>query len=305
MKIFVTGATGYIGGSVADRLIKAGHQVVGLVRSTEGAAKLAGRGIEPRAGSLDDDEVVAAEARQADAVINAASSDHARVVSTILEALAGTSKTFVQTSGSSIVGDKAMGEPGGRIYHDDTPLTPLPEKAGRVAIDRSVLAAADRGVRSVVLCPCLIYGEGRGVHRESIQVPWLIELAKREGVPRHVGRGENIWSHVHIDDVADAYHLALEHAGAGSFFFLENGEASYRSVAESIGRMLDQGERTEPLAIDEAIQIWGAEAAHFAFGSNSRVRSEKARTLLGWRPSGPALFDEIERGYYRRVHAHI
>ncbi len=300
MNVFVTGATGYIGGSVAERLKADGHQILGLVRSREGADKLQGRGIEPVIGSLDDLEPLREAARRADAVINAASSDHPFVVSTILPVLEGTGKAFLQTSGSSVVGDMASGEPTDRVY-DELPEQPHPAKSGRVAIDRAVLSASERGVRSVVLCPSMIYGEGRGLHWDSIQIPWMIELAREFGIARHIGRGENIWSHVHIDDVAEAYSLALDQAPAGSFFFLEAGEASYRQIAGAIGRMLDLGDQTEAWPLQEAIHRWGPEAAHFAFGSNSRVRSDQIRRVLGWTPKGPSLLEEIEAGYYRRM----
>ncbi len=172
-----------------------------------------------------------------------------------------------------------------------------------MALDRSICEAARRGVRSVVLCPCLIYGEGRGVNRESVQVPRLIEEGKRTGVVPYIGRGENRWSHVHIQDVADAYLLALERSPAGSFLFLENGAASFREMAESIARMLGQACRAGSISLEEAIRLWGTGGAILSMGSNSRVRAEKARRVLGWAPKGPSLWEEIERGYYRRAHS--
>ncbi len=300
MNVLVTGATGYIGGSVSQRLMADGHHIIGLVRSQQGADRLSERGIEPVLGSLNDLGVVREAARRADAVVNAADSDHPFVVSTILPVLEGTGKAFLQTSGSSVVGDMAAGEPTERVY-DDLPENPAAAKAGRVAIDQAVLAAAKRGVRSVVLCPSMIYGEGQGIHRDSIQVPWMIELAKECGVARHIGRGDNVWSHVHIDDVAEAYALALNEGSAGSFFFLESGEESFRHIASAIGRMLGYGDRTEAWPLEEAIRRWGPEAAHFAFDSNSRVRSSHIRKVLGWMPKGPSLLSEIEHGYYRRL----
>lgn len=112
-------------------------------------------------------------------------------------------------------------------------------------------------------------------------VPWLIELARKSGVARYIDSGENIWSYVHIDDVVDLYLLAMQHAPAGSFFFVENGEATMKSVAEAINRMLGMSGRTASMSLNEAIQEWDPEATHFAFGSNSRVRETKARKMLG------------------------
>jgi len=299
MKVFLTGATGYIGGSVAAKLLTTGHQVIGLVRSEEGAKALQVRGIEPLIGSLTDHDLLIKVTHSCDGVINAADSDNPWVVTTLLPVLAGSGKLFIQTSGSSIVGDKAAGKPSEQVFHEDIPLQPLVEKVGRVAIDKQVLTAAQQGVRSIVLCHSLIYGQGHGIHQDSIQVPWLINLAKKRGVACHIGRGENIWSHVHIDDVANLYLLVMEQAPAGSFFFVENGEATMKSLAEAISRLLGLGGATESLSLDEAIQEWGPEAAHFAFGSNSRVRATKARKMLGWNPQGPALLEDIESGSYR------
>jgi nucleoside-diphosphate-sugar epimerase len=296
MKFFLTGATGYIGGTVALRLIAAGHEIIGLARSADGGDKLKRLGVEPVLGSLADRDLLAATARRTDGVINAANSDNRDIIEAVLPVLRGSGKVFLQTSGSSIVGDKAAGERSDKIYDETIPVHPLPEKAPRVAINDAVIAAAQDGVRAIVLCPSLIYGVGRGIHRDSVQVPRLIELAKKSGVGRHVERGENIWSNVHIDDVAELFLLALERAPAGSFFYAENGEASMKSVAEAISRKLGFGGRTEPWPLAEAAAAWGRESAEFTFASNSRVRGVAARRDLGWAPRGPALLEAIERG---------
>ena len=300
MKIFMTGASGYIGGTVADSLIKAGHSVAALARTEDTAARLRAHGIETVRGDLSSHSVVRNAARTADAVINCANADDPFVVAAVVEGLAGSGKAFLHTSGSSIVGDKAAGRASPKIHHEDTPLEPPPEKIQRVAVDRAVLASAAQGVRSVVLCPCLIYGQGRGAHSDSIQVPNLIRQAVRSGIPRYIGAGENIWSTVHIDDVAAAYLLALDGARAGSFYFIENGEASLKSIVESIARLLGGKRSPESWSIDEAIAEWGAQAAWFSLGGNSRVSAEKARRMLGWKPAGAGLFHEIEHGWYRR-----
>ncbi len=300
MKFFITGASGYIGGTVAASLLKAGHSVAGLARTEDTAARLCAHGIEPVRGDLSSHSVVRNAARSADAVINCANAEDAFVVAAIVEGLAGSGRALLHTSGSSIVGDKAAGKVSPKIHHEDTPFEPLPEKIQRVAVDRAVLASAAQGVRSVVLCPCLIYGQGRGAHADSIQVPNLIRQAVKSGIPRYIGAGENIWSTVHIDDVAGAYLLALEAARAGSFYFIENGEASLKSIVESIARLLGGKRTPESWSIDEAVAEWGPQAAWFSLGGNSRVSAEKARKMLGWRPAGADLFHEIEQGWYRR-----
>jgi len=298
MKIFITGASGYIGGSVAAALLASGHRVTGLVRSPERAQAVRALSIDPVIGTLSDASLLAQSAREADAVINAANSDDRGAVEAMLPALAGSGKAFIHTSGSSIVGDRAGGERGDTVYEDDTPIRPLPGKAARVAIDRLVLDSSRNGVRAVVICPTMIYGRGRGLHPESVQVPRLIALARKHGVGRHVGRGENIWSNVHIDDLVSLYVLAFEKAPADAFYYAENGENSYRELAQAISRMLGFGGRTKPMPVDDAVAEFGEIAAQFSYGSNSRVRAVRARRELGWIPGGAALLDEIEHGCY-------
>ncbi len=300
MKIFVTGATGYIGGSVATRLLADGHQVIGLARSDEAAASLEQRGIEPVRGTLNDYGPLQQVARSVDAVINAAQADNPFVVLAILPQLSGTGKVFIQTSGSSVVSTHDQGEYVDRVYHEDTPINPMPEKATRAAIDEQVLRAALDGVRSVVIRPSLIYGRGIGVNSSSVQIPKLIEQAQK-GVARHIGRGLNVWSNVHISDVAELYALALEHAPAGSLFYAENGEESMKTAVEAISRMLGLGGHTEDWPIEEAAAALGP-GAHLTFGSNSRVRALKARKILGWHPKGPPLLQEIEQGTYKELY---
>ena len=300
MKVFVTGATGYIGGSVSARLLEQGHEVIGLARSAEAAAGLKQRGIEPLMGDINAYTPLVEVARRVDAVINAANSDNAFVVHALLTALRGTGKTLIQTSGSSVVGRYDNGEASDDTFDEDSAFTPQPEKAMRVAIDHAVLAAAKENVRAIVIRPALIYGRGIGVSSTSVQLPKLIDVARKHGVPRHVGRGLNIWGHVHIEDVAALYLLALEKASAGSLFYAENGEASFKSVTQSLGRMLGMGDKTQDWPIGEAVEGMGP-GAYLSFGSNSRVRGKRSRAL-GWQPKGRALTDEIENGVYAEVY---
>ena len=298
MKVFMTGVSGYIGGSIAARLIAAGHRVSGLVRDADKAAQLRERGIEPVSGTLVDRSVLAEAAHQADAVINTADSDNLYAARTLLAALEGSGKCLLHTSGTSVIADRAAGEPGDHVFNEDTPFEPLPERMLRVAVDRMVLAAAQRGVRSVVLRPALIYGRGSGLNPSSLQIPKLIELARQHKAGIHVGRGLNVWSNVHIDDVVDVYLRALADAPAGTLFYVENGEAAMKTVAQAISRLLGFGGATRDWPIEEALHALGG-AAYTSYGSNSRVRSVKARKMLGWSPQHGDLVKEIEEGCYR------
>lgn len=292
MNVFVTGAAGFIGGSIATGLVKAGHHVTGLVRSAEQAAELTALGIAPVIGSLDDAAVLTEQAHKADAVINAASSDHRAAVETLLTALQGSNKPFLHTSGSSIVGDASGGKASDVIYFEDNLPEPTVDKAARVAIDNLILAAAQDGVNSAVICNTLIYGHSLGVQRDSVQLPRLLKQARKSGVVRHVGTGQNIWSNVHIEDVVALYLLALTKNVPGTFYFVESSEAAFVDMTTAIADALKLGKPQDwPLA--EAEAEWGYEMANYGLGSNSRVRGKHTRELLGWAPKRTSVVEWI------------
>lgn len=299
MKIFCTGASGYIGGSVAADLAKAGHQVTGLVRSPDKADAVRAFGIEPVMGTLDDAPILARAAQAADVVVNAASADHRGAVTALLDALAGSGKAFIHTSGSSIVGTQSRGERSDDVFDEDTPVTPSPARVARVELNHFILAAHDKGCRPVIVCPSLIYGIGHGAGRDSVQVPLLIKLAKKRGNAAHAGPGENIWSNVHIDDLVPLYVSAIEKAPAGSFYFAEDGELSMREACFAINRMLGFAGPPSAMTMQEAAGEWGEGTAENTMASNSRVRARRARSELGWRPKARGLIEEIEQGCYR------
>jgi nucleoside-diphosphate-sugar epimerase len=281
LKIFITGANGYIGGSVASALIMDGHKVRGLIRSKEKADAVAVHEVDPVIGSLDDADLLQAEARAADAVVNAASSDHRGAVEALISGVSGSGKPLIHSSGSSIVADLAMGEPSDRIFDEMTPVVPLTERAARVAIDQLVLTAP--GIQSVVLCNSMIYGRALGSPAQSVQIPALVRQAKVSGVARYIGRGLNRWSNVHIADVAALYVLAIARAPAGSFMYVESGEEALGEIVRAIAAQLGLGP-AQSISAEEAIAFWGRNLAVFSLGSNSRVRG-RAAVNLGWLPA--------------------
>jgi len=293
LNIFITGASGFIGGSIAAGLVRAGHRVTGLIRNPEQSGELERLGIVPVVGTLDDRDLLIAQARAADAVISAASSDHRGAVEALIEGLAGSGKPLLHTSGSSIVGDASGGEAGdAKIYHEDALPEPTADKAARVAIDQLVLDAAKRGVRSAVLCNTLIYGHGAVKGSASVQLPRLVRQAQKSGVVRHVGSGGNIWSNVHIDDVVELYRLALEKTPAGMFYFVESGEASFREMSAAIAGAMHLG-AAQDWPLEQAKEEWGYEMASYGLGSNSRVRGTRAREVLGWQAKRTSVLDCI------------
>lgn len=284
MNLFVTGASGFIGGSVIARLQSAGHHIRGLVRAPGKAELLRERGIHPVLGDLDDSELLATEARRADGVINTANADHLPSLESMLDVLEGTNKLLLHTSGSSVVADDAKGTfLSDTVFNEETPFVVAPGKQARHKLNNMVLAASSRGIRTVVICPTLVYGRGQGLNPNSIQIPFLVEQAKIQGVVRLVGQGLNRWSTVHIEDLAGLYALAVEKATPGSFYFAESGEVSFLDIGAAIVARLGLP-GMEFISAEQATVEWGEARALYTFGSNSRVRALRARHELGWSP---------------------
>lgn len=295
MKIFVTGVTGYIGGSVAKYLVDAGHEVSGLLRNPQQRSALQALGINPVLGTLDDAFILSEQARAADVVVNAANSDHRASVETFISALSGSGKVLLHTSGSSVVGDDARGAyERAEIFTDETPFTPMDIRKDRVEINQIVRrAGVEQGIRSIVFCPTMIYGESLGLPAKSDQLPKLFAQSRKYGAGAYMGAGVHRWSNVHIEDLAELYRLAIEKAPSASLFFAENGEASFLEIATSISKSLGFGGEIQSWPADEAIALLG-DWARFAIGSNSRVRAVNARALLGWTPKRESILQWIE-----------
>lgn len=293
MKVFVTGATGYIGSAVCEALSKAGHKVIGLARSPESADKLAQRGIEAHRGELKDKDSLRAAARKADGVIHAASpgdatnseADHS-LLDAVLPELKGTNKPFVYTSGIWVIGDT-----GEKIADEDSPLDPLPLVAWRVACEQRVLGSAKDGVRGIVIRPGIVYGRGGGIPA------MMIRSAKPRGEVQYVGNDENHWPVVHVEDVADLYVHALEKAAASSLFHAaEKDSVQVRDVALAA---------SEGAGIPGKVGVWPLEEARKTLGGfadalalDQRISSEKARKILGWNPRQAGIFEDLRRGSY-------
>ncbi|PZM81134.1 MAG: epimerase [Candidatus Melainabacteria bacterium] len=307
MKALVIGASGYIGGSVAMKLQAEGFEVIGTTSSNERAADLKKAGIEPAVGSHKDSSFITPLCAKVDVVVNAADSDARQLVETVLAALKGTGKRFIHTSGSSIVSDTAGGECSDKVYDELTPLDPVPQKVARVEIDSLILDAAKEDVHTVVICPCLIYGRGLGLSKESIQVPALINQARKSKVARCVGRGLNIWSTVHIEDLVDLYAIAAGGSvPSGTFLFAENGETNFKTLAETIKTSLQLSAPVEEWPVEDAVAEWGEGKAKFALGSNSRIRGKRSREF-GWKPVHDSVLKDTERMCHSvdmRVSAH-
>jgi nucleoside-diphosphate-sugar epimerase len=290
MHVFVTGATGYIGTAVAERLRSAGHQVSGLARSDASAAKLTAAGITPVRGDFRDPSSVGKPAGTADAVISLATTYDPAIdgpaIDAILEALAGSGKPFIYTSGIW-----SYGNTGDTVVDETAPPSPAELVRWRQAVEDRVIAVGSRGVRSVVIQPAIVYGRGGGLPAGFVQ------SAQEKGAAQYVGTGQNRWPLVHVDDLADLYALALEKAPPGTRLLAVTGRAHrVAQVAEAASRGAGAGGKTEAWPLDEARKVLGAYAD--ALVLDQQASGQRARELLGWKPHRLGIIEELERGSY-------
>jgi nucleoside-diphosphate-sugar epimerase len=294
MRVFVTGATGFIGSAIVRELMAAGHEVLGLVRSDAAADRLAQSGAEAHRGELSDTDRLAAGARACDGVIHTAfihdwsiSRDVAaeadlRAVEAMAGALEGTGKPLVITSGTALL-------PPGRLATEEG--EPVSAAVPRAASEAAVQAAAGRGVRAaVVRLPPSVHGTG-----DHGFVPMLIDIARRTGVAAFVGDGANRWPAVHRLDAARLFRLALEQAAPGARLHgvAEEG-VPMSAIAQTIGTGL--GVPVRSLTADEARKHFDW-FAHFVAIDNP-TSSTHTRDSLGWRPQGPELLADMRDGGY-------
>jgi len=299
MRVFVTGASGHIGSAVVPELLGAGHQVVGLARSEESAAALGAAGAEVHRGDLDDLDGLREAAAAADGVIHLAfrhdwmrSGDFAGAVATDLhaieaigEALEGSGKPFVSTSGTAML---ALGGITARAGTERDAI----EAGPRVDAENTVAGLAERGVRSsTVRLPPTVHS---ALDHHGF-VPTLIGIARERGVAGYLGDGANRWPAVHTLDAARVYRLALESAPAGARLHAVAEEGvPFREIAAAIARSL--GLEAAGIAAEDA-------GEHFGFlgrfvSIDNPTSSELTRAWLGWRPTHPGLIEDLDQGHY-------
>jgi nucleoside-diphosphate-sugar epimerase len=305
MRVFVTGATGWIGSAVVPELIGAGHQVVGLARSDASAEALTAAGAEVQRGTLDDLDSLRSTAASADGVIHlafkhdlafsgdfqgAADADR-RAVETFGKALAGSDRPLLIASGT-------LGLTPGRVATEqdghgaDPDVATLGAGPGtRLATAELVLSFASSGVRSsAVRLPPTNHGDG-----DNGFIAALVGIARDKGVSGYIGDGANRWPAVHRLDSAHLFALALEKAPAGSTLHAVAEEGvPVRDIAEVIGRHLDL----------PVVSVSSEDAGeHFSWlagflGIDNRVSSAQTRELLGWQPTHPGLIEDLDQGHY-------
>ena len=304
MRVFVTGASGWIGSAVVPELLGAGHQVAGLARSDASAAALAAAGAEVRRGSLDDLETLRDQAAASEGVIHlafkhdlaftgnfqgAADADR-RAVEVLGNALAGSDRPLVVASGTLLTAPGRLATE--RDGHDRAAAAAFPEgPRTRWETAELTLALAERGVRSSVLrLPPTVHGRG-----DHGFMATLVDIARDKGVSGYIGDGSNRWPAVHRLDAARAAHLALATAPAGSTLHAVADEGvPVREIAEMIGRHLDITVASIPK--DEA-------ADHFTWladflSVDAPASSALTRDLLDWQPTEPGMIEDLEQGHY-------
>ncbi|MBC7527629.1 MAG: SDR family oxidoreductase [Chthonomonadaceae bacterium] len=300
MRVFLTGATGYVGSAVAEKLVESGHSVVGLSRSDAGDAKLRAMGVIPHRGDLNDPQSLAQAALTSDGIIHTAFGNNfddftgmvgtdLLALTTMLTSLEDKNKPIVVTNGPAFLGDSGDG-----IFDESAPIDESSYFAVRAKPDLEALQAANRGIRSVVIrLPFYVYGKGG-----STFIPVQIGAAQKTGLARYIGEGANRASSVYVEDAATAYVKALENAQAGSLYHLSDGfDASAKQIAEAIGENLNVPAISTTFEIAE--ETFGTGLANF-FSMNSCISADKIKHELGWSPqANHNILEDIARGSYK------
>jgi len=296
MKVFITGATGFIGSAIVPELINAGHQVLGLARSDAGAKSLASAGAEVHRGSLEDLESLRSGAAAADAVVHAAfihdfskfkenCETDRRAIEALGSALAGSDRLLLVTSGTGI----AAPTPGLLATEEDPPYSG-PGAVARIASEEAAASVAARGVRvAVVRLPQVHNPEKQGM------VTYAIAVAREKGVSVFVGDGANRWPAVHLLDAARLYRLVLEGGVAGARYHVVAEEGvPFREIAQAIGRRVNVPVVSK--SPEQAAEHFGW-LAHFVM-MDIPASSERTRKLLGWQPTQAGLISDLDAVRY-------
>jgi len=286
MRVFVTGASGWIGSAVVPELIGAGHSVVGLARSDASATALADAGVEVVRGTLDDLGTLGETAAAADGVIHLAFK-HEEAFSGDFASAADADRAAIETFGAAldgrpfVIASGLAGHANGAVVTEDDQPDPNSPAGHRTLSERAALALTGSSVR----LPPTVHGEGDNGFTAT-----LFQIARDTGVSGYIGEGSNTWPAVHRSDAARVFRLALDAPGGSILHAVAEEGVPTREIAEAIGSRL-------------GVPAISAEPEHFGwlgtfFGLDVHASSARTRERLGWQPAGPGLIEDLDAGRY-------
>ncbi|MCU1481615.1 MAG: NAD-dependent epimerase/dehydratase family protein [Subtercola sp.] len=302
MSIFLTGATGFVGSSILRTLRGQGREVTALVRNAAKAAEVEALGATAVIGELGDSELITTLAIASDGVIHVASPGDASsadlddaFVTAVFAGLEGSDKPFVHTGGIWVFGD-------GAAITEDSPQNPPALTAWRAAIEKRVLSAD--GVKTTVIMPGIVYGYGSGIPNSVVDAPRVqVDVNGVTGSAlKLIGSGDEHWTTVYVDDLAELYVLAFDRAAAGSVYLGVNGQnPTTRELGSAASLAAGLEGRVAPSTVEEVHAVLGVPFGD-ALLLDQQATGAAARADLGWAPAGPSLVDELRSGSYAPGH---
>lgn len=287
MRVFITGASGYIGFAVCCAVKKRGHDVVGLVRSAAAVEKLLSHGMHPVQATLAEHKALHEMTHDADAVIHCAFEQSAqgaelegRALDAMLNAIDSEHEAFIYTSGCWVYGNT-----GGKIVDETAPLDPPPLVAWRPSHEKKVHNARKHKLRTIVVRPGLVYGDGGGI-------PGMLVAQAKADKLVIAGDGENHWPTIRVDALADLYARALEQAPAGAYYNAGNGDVvTYGEIARAASRAAGKNGQVDTIPLEQARKMMGPFAD--ALVLDQQISSAKAQLDLQWDLDRPTVLEEL------------
>jgi len=301
MRILVLGATGYLGSHIARQCVQVGHGVSGLSRNKDRDGTVSATGAVPLRGDLADRDGVIDMMREHDATIYAAQlmlQDEFETIMAMLRALDGRGHSFIFTSGTGLLSQRTDGAWSEDSFAEDEPFIPSKYIGLRLVTETMVRErGSSGGIRAMVVRPPMIWGHGGCGHLRMFYTD-----AGRSGDVGYLGAGLNLYSNVHVDDLAEVYRLALEKGTPGALYHAVAGECDNRTLAHAVARDLGLAARSVDFA--EGVRRWGKFETLIGMATSSRSRSPRTRRDLGWGPRQLDILDDIGHPAYRALARH-
>ncbi|KQT04523.1 hypothetical protein ASG42_22975 [Rhizobium sp. Leaf391] len=305
MDVLVIGATGYIGSHIARSLRDRGHEVTGFARTDGNIATLHEAGFSAVSGSFDDLPALATLAADFEVVVMAAmpSFDHELEMMRVLveSCTRGRTRHLLFTSGTGVLSIESLdGRWSQDTFAEDDPFPfpARPVRTVRIQTENLVRQASGEGLSTFVIRPALVYGNGG-----SIQIPQIFESVRLTGSACYLGHGLNLYSAVHVEDLAEVYCLAIEKGTPGALYHAISGEANYRAIAEAVAKVT--GREAKSLSYEAACELWGKLYVDMAIAVNSRSIAKRTIADLGWEPRHIDVIEDIRNGSYAECYRSV